>query len=147
MIKSRLMALKRAWKTLYASVVIFSCIIVYQEIRIILENRKISEHTYIIAHYGLISHTIYGLCVTFIHERGDVQFKIYSKRQIFKQIFHGNFYLLSGFIPENCWEKVAGKILYKTFLFGYIWPGVWVEALCLRNQHTTTPSCALKNYR
>ena len=48
-----------------------------------------STHTYIIGHYNpsvriidLVSHTIYVVCVNFIHKWRDLQFKVDSERQI-----------------------------------------------------------------
>ena len=38
---------------------------------------------------------------------GDLQFKVDSERQIFWEIFHGNFNLLSEFLPEIYWEEIA----------------------------------------
>ena len=51
---------------------------------------KKSPDRYIIGHYnlsdriiGLVSHTTYVLCINFIHEWRDIQFKDDSERQIF----------------------------------------------------------------
>ena len=48
-----------------------------------------SLHTYMIGHYNpsvkiidLVSHTIYVVCVNFIHKLRDLQFKVDSERQI-----------------------------------------------------------------
>ena len=60
------------------------------------------RYTYIIIHsiyhynpsvriIDLVSHTTYVLCVNFIHMWRDLQFKVDSERQIFGEIFHGNF--------------------------------------------------------
>ena len=32
------------------------------------------------------------------------------ERQIFQKLFHGNFILLLGLLPEICWEEVAKEI-------------------------------------
>ena len=69
---------------------------------------KISRLTYIIGYYNpsvriidLVSHTIYVVCVNFIHKwRDDLQFKVDSERQIFFKNFSWQFYLLSEFLPE-----------------------------------------------
>ena len=68
--------------------------------------------TYIIGHYNptvriidLVSYTTYVVCVHFIHKwRGDLQFKVQSEQQIFWETFSWQVYLLSEFLPENCWE-------------------------------------------
>ena len=50
--------------------------------------------------YDLASHTIYVVCVTFIHKWRDLQFKVDSERQIFEKLFMA--ILLSEFLPEIC---------------------------------------------
>ena len=40
------------------------------------------------------------------------KFKVDSERQIFWETFHGIFILLSEFLPEICWEKIAEEILF-----------------------------------
>ena len=47
--------------------------------------------------------------------------KVDSERQIFWEIFHGNFYLLLEFLPEICWKEIAEEILF-VFCFD-VWPG------------------------
>ena len=98
--------------------------------------------TYIIGHYkpsvrisDLVSHTTYAVCVNFIHKWRDLQFKVDSERQIFWQAFHGNFYLLSEFLPEICWEEIAKEILF-VFRFD-VWPGTRTLTFRLISQHTT----------
>ena len=54
----------------------------------------------------LVAHAIYVVCVNFIHKRRDLQCKADSERQI-SETFHGNFYLLSEFLPEICWKEIA----------------------------------------
>ena len=70
-------------------------------------------YTYIIGHYNssvriidLVSHT------TYVHKWRDLQFKIDSERQLFWETFHGNFDLLSEFLPQICWEEIAEEILF-----------------------------------
>ena len=60
----------------------------------------------------LVSHTTYVVCVNFIHKWRDLQFKVDSEWQIFWETFHGNFYLLSEFLPKICWEEIAVEILF-----------------------------------
>ena len=51
------------------------------------------------------------LCVLiFIHKWRDLQFKVTSERQIFRETFHGSFNLLSELLPEIYLEEVAQKI-------------------------------------
>ena len=63
-------------------------------------------HTYIIGHYNPSARitnqllTPLMLCVNFIREWRDLQFKVDSERQIFCETFHDNFNLLSEFLPE-----------------------------------------------
>ena len=65
---------------------------------------KISRLTYIIGYYNpsvriidLVSHTIYVVCVNFIHKWRDPQFKVDSDRQIFWETFHDNFIYSQSF--------------------------------------------------
>ena len=44
---------------------------------------------------NLVSHTTYVVCVNFIHKCRDLQFKVDSERQIFRETFHGNFILFT----------------------------------------------------
>ena len=99
-------------------------------------------HTYIVGHYNpsvrifdLVSHTTYVVCVNFIHKWRDLQFKVDSERQIFLRNFPWQFYLLSVFLPEICWEEIAEEILF-VFRFD-VWPGTRTLAFRLISQHTT----------
>ena len=81
-------------------------------------------NTYIIGHYNpsvwiidLVSHTTYVVCVNFIHKWRDLQFKVDSERHIIWETFHGNFYWLSEFLPEICWEEIAEEILFVFHFF------------------------------
>ena len=82
----------------------------------------------IIGHYNpsvriidLVSHTTYVVCVNFIHKWRELQFTVDSERQIFLRNFSWQFYLLSEFLPEICWEEIAEEIL---FVFHFeVWPG------------------------
>ena len=98
--------------------------------------------SYIIGHYnpsvritGLVSHTTYVVCVNFIHKWRDLQFKIDSERKIFWETFLWQFYLLSEFLPEICWEQIAQEILF-VFRFD-VWPGTLTLAFRLISQHTS----------
>ena len=99
-------------------------------------------HTYIIGHYNpsakiidLVSHTTYVVCVNFIHKWRDLQFTVDSERHIFWKTFHGNFILLSEFLPEICW----GEIVEEIFLYFVldVLPGARTLAFRLISQHTT----------
>ena len=99
-------------------------------------------HTYIIGHYNpsvriidLVSYTTYVVCVNFIRKWWGLQFKVDFERQIFLETFHGNFYLLSKFLPEICWEKIAEEILF-VFRFD-VWLGTRTLGFRLISQHTT----------
>ena len=98
-------------------------------------------HTNIIGHYNpsiriidLFFHTTYVVCVNFIHKWRDLQFKVDSKRQIW-ETFSWQFYLLSEFLPEICWEEIAEEILFVFRLD--VWPGTRTLAFRLISQHTT----------
>ena len=76
-------------------------------------------HTHIIGHYNpsvriidLVSHTTYVVCVNFMHKWRDLQFKVDPERQIFLRKFSWHSYLLSEYLPEICWEKIAEEILF-----------------------------------
>ena len=92
-----------------------------------LTKRPSNIHTYITAHYNLsvriidlVSHTTYVVGVNFIHKWLDLQFKANFERQIFLRNFRWQFYLLSEFLPEICWEEIAAEILF-VFCFD-VWP-------------------------
>ena len=96
---------------------------------------------HIIGHYNptvriidLVSHITYVVCVNFMHKWQDLQFKVDTERQIFWETFHGNFYWLSEFLPEICWEEIAEEILF-VFRFD-VWPGTRTLAFRLISQHT-----------
>ena len=91
--------------------------------------------TYITGIIDLVSHTTCVVCVNFIHKRRDLQFKVDSKWQIFWETFQGNFYLLSKFLSEICWEEIAEETL-SVFCFD-VWPGTRTLASHLISQHTT----------
>ena len=86
-------------------------------------------HTYKIGHYNpsvriidLVSDTTYSLKST-------------PNDRFFWETFHGNFILLSEFLPEVCWEEIAEEILF-VFCFD-VWPGARTQAFRLISQHTT----------
>ena len=82
-------------------------------------------HTYTIGHYNpsiriidLVSHTTYVVCINFIRKWRDLQFKLDS------ETFHGNFILLSEFLPEICLEEITEEISPKNTVFCFdVWPG------------------------
>ena len=47
--------------------------------------------------YDLVSHTTYVVCVNFIHEWWDLQFKVDSERQIFEKLFMAILFTLRVF--------------------------------------------------
>ena len=47
--------------------------------------------------YGLASHTTHAVNVNFIRERRELQFNVDSERQIFENLFHGNFIYSQSF--------------------------------------------------
>ena len=68
-----------------------------------LTARMVFLHVYNI-HYSpsvriidLVSHTIYVVCVNFIHKWRDLHFKVDSERQIFWETFNGNFIYSQSF--------------------------------------------------
>ena len=85
---------------------------------------------------SLAFHSTHVVVVNFIHEWWDLQFNVYSERQICEKLFHGRFILLSEFLPEICWEEIAEEIL---FIFHFWWLTVGCEPRLLRqiSQHTT----------
>ena len=96
---------------------------------------------YLIDHYNpsvriidLASHTTYIVYVNIKHKCRDRQFKVYSERQTFWETFHDNFCLLSEFLPEICWEKIAEEILF-VFCFD-VWLGARTLSLRLISQPT-----------
>ena len=76
----------------------------------------------IISHYNpsdmiidLVSHTTYVVCVNFIRKWRDLQFKVYSDRQIFWETFHNNFIYLV--FARNLLRKSPKKyFLYFVFM-------------------------------
>ena len=63
--------------------------------------------------YGLVSHTIYVVCVNFIHKLWNQQFNVDSERQIFDKLLH------SKFLPE----EIAKEIFFFIFRFD-AWNGI-----------------------
>ena len=73
-------------------------------------------------YYDLVSHSTHVVCVYFINADYD-----------FWGTFNGNFSLLSGFLPEICWEEVADrKFFHISFWLETFDLGVWTEASLLR---------------
>ena len=74
--------------------------------------------------------------VNFILDLQDLQFKQYSKRQIFEKLFM-QLYLLSELLPEICWKKVPKKYIFLVFRFVRdVSSGVFTMAVRLINEHT-----------
>ena len=71
--------------------------------------------------YDIFSHTSYAVCINFMHEWQDLQFKVDFERQIFENDrFFMAIYLLSKI--EICWDEVAEEI-FSYFRFD-VWYGV-----------------------
>ena len=88
---------------------------------------------YIIGHYNssvriifLVPHTTYVVCVNFIHKWWDLQFKVYSERQISWETFHGNF-VYSHVLPEICW----GVLISSWLLIKNVWIQLWSSEFCV----------------
>ena len=61
------------------------------------------------------------LCVLILYINGETYcLKSTPNDKFFEQPFHGNFYFLSEFLPEICWEEIAEEILF-VFCFD-VWP-------------------------
>ena len=72
-----------------------------------------------IGHYRIIdltSYTTYVVCVNYIHEWRDLQFKVDSERPIFWETFHGSFNY-SQSVCQKFAEKKSPKKYF--FLFSY----------------------------
>ena len=83
--------------------------------------------------YDLVSHTTNVVCVNFIHEWRDLQFKVDSERQIFKKHFMALLFTLRVFARNL--SAVAEGIPF-VFYFD-VWPGTRTLAFRLISQHTT----------
>ena len=89
-----------------------------------LNNKYI--HTYIIGHYNPLdrfidqdSHSIYFVCVNFIHKWRDLQFKVDSERQIFWETFNANFIYSQSFCQKSAERKSSKKYSsYFVLMFG-----------------------------
>ena len=71
-------------------------------------------HSYIIFHYNplvgnidFVSKTLMLCILILCTSGGTYSLKSTPNDRFFLWIFHGNFYLLSEFLPENCWEKIG----------------------------------------
>ena len=99
-------------------------------------------HTYITDHYNpsvriidLVSHATYVVCVNFIYKWRNLQFKVDSERQTFLRNFSWQFYLLSEFVPEICWEEIV-EVIRFVFCFD-VWPGARTLVFRLLIQYST----------
>ena len=62
------------------------------------------------------------LCVLILYTSGGTySFKVDSERQIIWETFHGNFILLSEFLPEICWEEITEEILFLISFWCLAW--------------------------
>ena len=78
--------------------------------------------------YGLASHDTHFVCGNFIRECRVLQLNVASKRLNFWETFSWHVYLLSEFLPEICWEKIAEDVFFFIFRFDD-WPDIWTRAL------------------
>ena len=78
--------------------------------------------------YQLVSHTTDVVCVNFIHMWRDLQFKVDSKRQILRKLFHGRLI----YTQSLCQKSAERKSPRKYFCFFFIF-----ENLCWFNRHKT----------
>ena len=86
-------------------------------------------------YYGLASYNSHVVCLNFIHEWRDLQFKRRLRTTDIRETFSWYVYLLSEFLPEISWEEITEEILFE-FCFD-AWPGIRTRALRLISQHTT----------
>ena len=75
------------------------------------------------------------LCALILHISGGTDSLKSTTNDRFLRSFSWQFYLLSKFLREICWETVA-KEIFAYFRFN-IWSGVWTRALLLISQYTT----------
>ena len=68
----------------------------------------------------------YVVCVNFIHDWRDLQFKVDSDRQIFEKLLMAIFLHLE-FLPEICWEEFAEKNfhIYVPWDHFFRWSSFW----------------------
>ena len=75
-----------------------------------------SYHTYIFGHYNpsvriidLVFHTTYVVCVNFIHKWRNLQFKVDSERQIFRETFSWQVFIYSQSFCQKSAERKSPK--------------------------------------
>ena len=85
-------------------------------------------YIYTIGHYNpsvriidLVSHTTYVVCVNFIHELRDLQFKIDSEEQISEKLFIAILFYLRIFV-KNLSQQIAAaqKYFFILCIVGYV---------------------------
>ena len=69
--------------------------------------------------HDLVSHTIYVVCVNFIHNWWDLQFKVDSERQLFEKLF-----TLRAFVRNLLRGSRRWNIFFIYRLVGNVWPDV-----------------------
>ena len=118
----------RYLKTSYRYCNVFRSSIFYEIL--ILYSQNVSEclisYACIIGHFNLlvriidlVSDTI--LCVLILYiSGGTYSLNSTPNDRFFEKLFMAIFYLLSEFLPDICWEKIAEEILF-VFCF-YVWP-------------------------
>ena len=84
----------------------------------------------------LDSQATYVCCVLILYiSGGTYSLKSIPNDRFFWRNFSWQFYLLSQFLPEICWEEIAEEILF-VFCFD-VWPGAGTLASRLISQHIT----------
>ena len=74
------------------------------------------------------------LCVLILYiSGGTYSLKVIPNDRFFEKLFMANFYLLSEFLPEICWEEITEEILF-VFCFD-VWPGTQTLAFHLISLH------------
>ena len=95
--------------------------------------------------YDLVSHTTYVVCVNFIHEWRDLQFKVDSERQIFEKLFMAILFTLRVFARNLLRGSRRRNIFFSYFIFD-VWPGIRTRALRIVSQHTTYYTGSTKSF-
>ena len=66
--------------------------------------------------YDLVSHTTYVVCVNFVHEWRDLQFKVDSERQIFDKVFIAIYIYSQSFCQKSAERKSPKKYFFYFIL-------------------------------
>ena len=66
--------------------------------------------------YDLVRHTIYVVCINFMHEWRKLQFKNDFERQIFKKLFRDRFIYFQEFLVRNLLRESRRRIIVLYFV-------------------------------